>query len=417
MIVLNYFKGCVKKNSKYLPSTLLFALVMGVLLALIFSVMFSFGETETDNTENKAKLGVGIVGDMTDKYIAPGIEMVKNLDVSEDYLDIITFDDENQAIAALEKGKIVGYLYIPEDFLSSIRHGENEPAKYVSKNSPVDLGPVIVSDVLGTISNLVVESQSGIFAMETFYKENGIKGRGKALNLINLRYLNYVFSRDDFTKVTELGTTGDTTLGGYYICGLCILIVLLVGVLSANCVIKRDLSLPRLLSTKGCSAFFQTFCEILSFTMLSVCSLLLVIIALGIYNVNFGIPVDELTYLGVADFVVLFIKFLPAVLALSFMQYFLYELCSNVVSATLLQFIISISLAYISGCFYPKHFFPVALRDISSVLPVGFCFDYLREVLVDNDFTLKALGCLGFSLLFLILSSVVRNIKIRSRMV
>ena len=417
MIVLSYFRRCIKKNSKYLPSTLVFTLVLGFLLALFFSFMFSFGASDNIEKTDKEKLGVGIVGDMDDKYIAPGIEMVKNLDVSEDYLNIITFKSEADAVSSLEKGEIVGYLFIPEGFLSSIRHGENEPAKYISKNSPVDLGPVIVNDVLSTISNLVVESQSGIFAMETFYKENGIKGRGKALNAINMRYLTYVFSRDDFTKVTELGTTGDTTLGGYYICGLLVLIVLLVGVLSANCIVKRELSLPRILSTKGCSAFSQILCEILSFAMLSLIAVFLVIVALGVCNSFFEIPVDEFAYFSFSDFLLLFLKFVPMIVLVSSMQFFVYELCNNVVSATLLQFIVSISLAYVSGCFYPKHFFPLSLQHISSCLPVGFAFDYSRKAITFTADIMDVLCCFGFAALFLALSAFARSLKIRSRMV
>ena len=417
MKAFKYFKRSLKKNIRYLPTTLILTVILGFLLVLIFGFMFSFGETEKSNKTDNEKMGVGIVGDMDDKYIAPGIEMVKNLDVSEDYLDIITFDNEDEAVSALESGKIVGYMFIPENFLSSIRHGENTPAKYVSKNSPVDLGPIVVNDVLGTISNLVVESQSGIFAMENFYKENKIKGRGKALNAINLRYLGYVFSRDDFTRVIEIGETDGTTLGGYYICSLYVLIVLLVGVMCAGCLIKGNMSLPRLLSINGCRGFKQIVGEYVAFLVLPLSAVLLVCLFLGTFAGFKELGIDEFEYFEFVDYMLLFVKFVPMILVISSMQFFIYEFCTNIVSATLMQFVVSIGLAYVSGCFYPKNFFPEMLQNFSSKLPVGAGFDYSRNVLAVTDDINGAVLCFAYTAVFLVLAAVVRNIKIRSRMV
>ena len=107
---------------------------------------------------------------------------------------------------------------------------------------------------------------------------------------------------------------------------------------------------------------------------------------------------------------------LPSVFLICALQYLIYELCSDVVSGTLLQFVVSIGLAYISGCIYPVGFFPKSLQIASSYLPIGFSFEYMKKVLLGNWLVSDALCCLiyGFALVFV--SATIRKVKVRSRL-
>ena len=91
--------------------------------------------------------------------------------------------------------------------------------------------------------------------------------------------------------------------------------------------------------------------------------------------------VPELEGLTVVGCVLFIVKILPVVVMITFMQMMVYELISNRVAAVLMQFILTVVLGYLSGCFYPSYFFPEALQKISAVLPVGAGFAYVRRAM------------------------------------
>ena len=413
MIVFNYFKSCLKRNIRFLPAALVFSVILSVLLAVVFSTSFNVDE---EKIELPKRVGVGLVGDIENKRFQTGLGAVKLLDASKDYLDFITYENEDDAAKAIKKGEILGYLIVPDGFIKSVINGENTPATFVSKNSLVDLLPVIVNDVVGTVSNLVVESQVGIFAMENFYLDNELANRKKDLNEINLKYISFVISRNEMVEVTEVGSTGKVSIKGYYTCVILVLLVLLIGVMCASVCIKKNLSLPRLLATRGCGALSQTFSDFLAFVAIPLGALSVLGVVLLVFFRDKAMIVPELGAFYTSELVLLFVRAIPAFLLIGALQFFVYELCSDVISGTLLQFVVSLGLAYVSGCIYPVGFFPESVQVATKFMPVGASFEYLKKLLVQTADSTDLFAVLAYSFALVLLSALVRRIKIRSRL-
>ncbi len=412
MIVIKYLSLQLKRSAKLFAVVLIFSLLLSSLFAFLCVNIGGF-----ENEDNSmSKIPVGIVGDLNNKYLKIGLRMINSIDASNDYIELISFEKEEEAVKAVEDGKIIGYAYISKEFMQGVIHGNNSPIVYVAKDGTVDLSHALVNEVVSTIGHLLTGSQSGIFSIEKFFEEQlGINTTSKYDYTLSMRYAYNITDRDTFAEVTQLGSTGETSMSGYYFCSCFIILTMLIGVLCANHLIKKNTSLSKLLSTKRCFSAYQVLCDFLGYIIIPLVTFFAIFVFLGIFLSGKNVGIPEISGLQFVDYISFYVSMIPAILVICSMQFFIYELCSEIVSGALLQFLISVSLAYLSGCFYPASFFPEAVQKIISAFPVGVAFEYIKSILVFVKNNELALLCLAYTFFFVALSVLVRSLKIRSR--
>lgn len=124
-----------------------------------------------------------------------------------------------------------------------------------------------------------------------------------------------------------------------------------------------------------------------------------------------GADIGELRGVGAAQGIGFAIKILPVIFMITAMHMFLYELVVGQVSAILLQFLLSVSQAYLAGCFYPNYFFPETVRQFASFLPAGAAMKFIQNCMTGvSDINNILLICL-YSGLFIALAVVLRKIS------
>ena len=111
---------------------------------------------------------------------------------------------------------------------------------------------------------------------------------------------------------------------------------------------------------------------------------------------KFGYQIPELC--NRTQLLCFFGKLLPVIVLLAAFQLFLYELGQNLFSSIVLQFVGSIALCYISGCFYPINFLPEKMVRISRYLPTGVALRYLNASLLQEP--------IGYELLYIGIISI-----------
>ena len=120
------------------------------------------------------------------------------------------------------------------------------------------------------------------------------------------------------------------------------------------------------------------------------------VLGVGSYIVGAGVSLPGLLIADMKDVFAFIFKLIPVCMVVSAMQLLLYELTDNLLNAVVLQFVVTISLGYISGCFYPSYFFPESVQKLSALLPVGASMNYL------SDFFLAKAGVIFIPLLWCI---------------
>ena len=97
---------------------------------------------------------------------------------------------------------------------------------------------------------------------------------------------------------------------------------------------------------------------------------------------------------------------------ISTMQAFLYELVTNVVNGVLLQFVVAVSMAYISGCIYPLSFFPQVVQRVAAYSPAGVALRYMQRGMTSQSIWKELVLLVLYGMVFMGLQIIRRKSRI-----
>lgn len=391
----NYFLLQCKRIARFLPGALLAMLVLLGGLLTVFSVMV---RQDTQAPENQ-KFQVGLVGTAGDTMVQMGLAALKNFDSTQLSMEIVEMT-EPEARSALEKGTIGAYIVIPDNFVDEAMSGRILPLKFVSTTGAASVVSVFKEEVTQVISLLLLESQRGVYGMQGAMKAQDIGGRGKKMDALALTYVEYVLTRDRTYSLQELGISDDLGLEDYLLCGLLVLFLMLACLPFAPLMIRRDLSLERMLASRGCSALGQVLCELVCYCL----GLLAMVLAVaGLASVFTGDGLKQLELLPA----------LPVVLMVCTFSFLLYALSSDLIGGVLMQFFVTLALCFVSGCMYPVYFFPVGVQKMAGWLPTGAARSQLAACLTGEISTRTLLLLLGYTAVFALAAAAVRLHRVK----
>lgn len=366
----NYFILQLKRAAKIFPSLLLSSLLLLLSLSLLAYLIFFMDDSE----ERNQKITIGLVGEARDSYLGIGMGIMKNMDASRFSVAFAQMEEE-EARKKLRSGEIAGYVLVPEEFIEALGRGENIPLTYVSAAAGGALSDEIIREIADIISVTIMHSEKAIYAMQEYMLDHQSEGRlGEMTDRMNLRIIDMTLNRNRSYKAKIVEAFQKTPIAVYYFCGLLIFFLLIWGINASLLLLKKDAALYRLLNARGCNAFFQVSAEYGAFVILLFTLLLsLLLPVFGLYSA-FGDPRKWGFSIGMGSLILLL---LPVILLIAALHFSLYEWIEGLIPAVLFAFILSVGLAYISGCFYPIGFFPEAVQRLSAVLPTGAGMLYL----------------------------------------
>ena len=402
-----YFRSKLKSHIKSAPTVIAVSFATALAIAILaFALIKSVTESDTSG----ALIKIGVTGDLEQRYIDIAVDTMNNLDDSRFSVEFLTFDEEGAA-DALSSGSIVGYIIVPPGFTDGAARAEFIPVTFVTEGNEGALVEAIVGEFLGVAERVADETQRSTFGADRYMAEHGVpwEQRDPLTDGFALEYASIALKRNTTLDIKLVGERKLST-GEYYFSAFVLLFALLFGVGCASHVVRRDESLPRLLSSNRVGALRQTVSEtgaffIFSYVHVAVVALLggFVITASGVSSV-FG----DATFGKFAAFA---LGLAPAILMIASAQLFLYECARSVVPGVLLQFVAAITTAYVSGFFYPSSFFPITVRKIADNLPGGVAFTYAKGLLTSGSASCVP-WLLGYTALFLLAAAAVRRIRI-----
>lgn len=375
-----------KRIAKRLPGVLLAMLVLLGGLMGAFTLM-----TRSQGLgENNQKFQVALVGTAGDSFVKMGLAALKTFDSSSLSMEIVEME-EAQARAALEQGKIGAYIQVPENFTDEAMAGRILPLNFVSTLGAAGLVSVFKEEVTQVISLLVLQSQRGVFGMQSAMQDAQLGGRGKHMDALAMEMVEYILVRDRTYRLTELGIAGSLGLGDYLLCGLWVLFLLLSCLPFAPLMIRRDLALDRMLAARGRPLVWQAVWEF----VLYLGGILVLVLALGTVaqEVLHAFPLWAV---------------LPPALLAAALSFFLYALCDDLIGGLLLQFFTTLGLCFVSGCMYPVHFFPQSVQRLAAFLPTGAARDVLAGAMTGSGNDRALVLTLAYSLLLWALGVAIR---------
>ena len=371
----SYLAAQLKRDAALLPS------VLG-LAALLLAVLALFGfaaSSDRESDEAFQRIRIGVVGDLeNDSWLRLGFYALENLDSSRFSLSLEPVAEEASAVHGMRSGRLSAYVVIPDGFLDALAMGEETaPIRYVSTEGATSIGTLLAEELVGVISRLLSETENAIYGAQDFLLDHAPEIDAYAAGAeLTEEYFALVLDRDSLFSVETVGVSGGLGFAEYYLCAMTVLFLLLWGVACGPVCVRREGELRRMLRASGLGEGAQVAAEYLAYLALEFAGLLLLIAVCRAAVLLFP-AVTELTGLRAKDLLRdLARAFVPA-LMLGAGQLLLFELSSGTVSAMLLQFFAAVSMAYVSGCFYPSSFFPEILRRAGQWLPSGVAFAWI----------------------------------------
>jgi hypothetical protein len=399
-----YLRLQLKRSGRLLPAVLLVTLLLlagvSLLAALIFDLDAAGGQ--------KQRLNIGIVGDASDSYLNLGVYALQNLDSSRFSISFQRLELA-QAQAGLADGSLNAYIDIPDDFVASMGRGENQTLTYVTTDGTLGIGHAIADEVVGCVSDLLLESQNAIFGMQRYGLAHGVQtDLYQAGDRLCQRYLEAILARETLYQLDVVGVSGQLSLAGYTLCGLSVLFLLLWGIGGSPLFVGRDASLCRVLRAKGLGTWAQVAGEYLAWLALMLTSLACVGAVAALFLARSGFTLPEWEG-GAGHYALRFLlAMLPVAAMLSALQLLLYELVDGPIHSILLQFFSAVCLGYLSGCFYPIQFFPDCVQRLARFLPTGVGLAYLEGCLAGRQTLGAAAAVAAYLLIFLSGTVLVR---------
>lgn len=400
----NYFKLQFKRFFKHYPSVLAVVLLTVVAIGLTVAVSLA----GSSNEEKSTKVKIGIVGNTEDSMIQLAIEALKNMDSTRFSVDFAELD-EGDAKKALKNREISGYVKIPENFVRDVYYGRETSATYVTLNAPSSIGPMLINEITDVIKNILGEAQkstNGILDLSEKYK---IKDKWDRIEEIDFEYVQLLLSRNELYSETKTGTADSISFAGYYICSAIMLLLLLWGIACNGLFIKKNVAMARMLSVRGITATTQTIYRYLCFLIFTVITCIIFAVAFGFVTGKVNLGIKELSDTTVMSAILYVIKILPVIMMITLMQFFIYEAIDGIVDMIVMQFIVALGLAYISGCFYPNYFFPEAVQKVAAFTPAGVGLSYMRKTMLYDSAYAEFLIMLGYVFDFGVLSTLIHR--------
>ncbi len=396
----------IKRMLKFLPFVLIVTLVLMIgLSAALTGIIGIFS-----NKEEKQSVNIAVAGDTDNEYLKWGLSALQNLDETRFSINLLNMEEED-ARKALQSGEITAYVVFPEDFVQNALHGDVENVRFVTTNGINDIVTLLQNELTQIITRIMIYSEKGVYGLsDAIYENTEITNRWDYGVMLSIEYVDLIIHRSDVYKVQELGFSAGLNLQDYFICGITLLLLCLMGLPYAVLFVKKDHALRKLMLSRGHSNFSQLLCE---YTAHLAAMLLLTAFVLAALSFASGILENSLGDIISKDFTISFAKvLLPVLIMLSAFNILIFELADNMVSAVLLHFFSSLGLCYVAGCIYPIFTFPVIIQKISLFLPTGVAREHLASCFTGSSNPLYLAGIAVYSLVFFFVSLAVRTSKI-----
>lgn len=403
---MKYFKLSLKRTFKFFPFVLAVTLVLLIGIAVILTAFVQ----KFNNSEDKTPFQIALTGDTDDQYIRWGMAALKTLDETRYSIEIIVLE-EKEAKKQLSKADISAYIVIPEDFIENALRGDIKPLKYVTTAGSKGIVTMFKNEITHLITDMLINSEKGVYGINDALDENGYSDiSGKMMDKLNFEYVNLILHRNDLLSVEISGVSHGLTLVEYYICGIALLLLLMMGIPYAALHIKSDFSLNRLLISKGSSNFSQVLGEYTAHfvSVMVLCATIFAVCAAALKATGSALGSQVLTPATVLS---LAYKALPVIIMISAFNIMMFELSTQLISGMLLHFFSVLCLCYVSGCFFPIHTFPKAIQLISRFLPTGIAREYLESCITKSDVLPYFAGLLIYSLVFFTTALIFRHNK------
>src|SRR5574344_1013497 len=360
---LIYFKLEIKRTLKLIPSILLGAAALSIVIG---AVAFCASKIVYSTSLNDKK---NIVFVSKDKSNTTNL-IIKALKNSKSINSVCNINetDYDTALNITKRKEAIASVIVPKGFMHSLLVGTNYSIQIVFSPDP-SIYSLVLSELCKSAELTLRSAQSGIYTLYDCYDQaDELEHEPDANAEINMIYLSKAFARDNTYHENTVSATGNLDIKHYYIASGIMVVLLLL-----SCIFiirfKADSKILLALYRKyGISSTLQILSRVISvfITLILIFWPVSLIIS---YVTHKSITVDEIAVLTCNSFLICL--FVTSYIVL------MCTLFTNRNSALFMSFLSTIVFCFISGAFIPTILLPDIIQTAGNFLP----FKYLLKTI------------------------------------
>lgn len=371
------------------------------LILLLTGSYFLLYQLYTENRQENSRIQIGITADPEEPYLD---WMIQTIESMKDLKHSCHFEyvSEAEGMKRLQSGRYTALFLIPPDYIRSLIDGEEAILRIRFSQGQTTIADFLVKELGNAASQIMLDTQAGIYAMQDLYRENHWQNMSKDELSLNIRYLQKVLNRREiyrYEEVPAVGTTADRT-HYFTVAVLCFLTAL---GFTCTAVLHRE---PQVFLEKLNRSGLRYWQQVLAKeTAMILCfggiylflSILLAALSPrisgidGLLHQNTDSSLHAMFLTGSK-----LLAIIPVLLVICAYILWIYEISPNNMSSILLLFVSFICLAYLSGYFYPLSYLPDSIRQISVYLPTSVLLNYSYHILCGRGRWQDLLGVLAY---------------------
>ena len=416
-----YTRLRLKAVLKIFPSmcimTLLLCLALGGILYLQSARTLQLAEGDENAT-----VPIGIAGVNDSGTFSAAFPALLQLDSSRSEVTFKLYDTKQDAVKAIRKGEILAAIVIPDGVLGTLLAGGLDKMIVVVPASSAGLETLILRELSKSVSIILGSMNSASSTLSDYYKMSGTNDPDVIANAqtdLLLMSMQDMLHRNHMFKVKYIRAGNQLSIESFFLVSLVMLLILLIGVMCAGSFIRSDYSLAKLLNLRRLGPCRQIIAEYASLVALlaCLCALFLPLVGAALSRMPitfsaFGLTPDSFF----KGFLMFCLKAFPVILLAAAIDLFLYELSQTLITGVLLQFLVMIALAYLSGTFYTVQTMPEPLKAVQPFLPTGQALIYLQSTARGKmSVWMPLIWVLSWTALFLAGSMLLRRSKVAGK--
>ena len=386
-----------------LPGIILMIALVAILLS---AVLFALLNSDAYKSE-QMRYKLGLVGSTDNEMIDLGVHLLETEDDMQFVLELVQYEDEAEAKAALRSADISAYIVITDEFADAVDAMTNDAKlTYYATSGQKGISNVMMDEIALVATNIIVPSEKGICTLRDIMAREGYDKADTYMTVyeIFMAYVNTMMLRGEISTVTELGISDGLTTPQYYFVSLLLFFLLLMTMCFVAYFIGINHAQHKFFSSKGITALQQVLGEFIPLLTVNLIStvVVLVIANAAVKLVAIDIEISARLVAGILLSTVMFTS----------MGYILYETLVGVINKVLVTFLFYIAGAYASGYFYPKSILPNLLQRAGELIPTGAAFSYVGGVVADRNFGWPVIAMAVYTVAFIVISVLIRKRRI-----
>lgn len=400
-MLFEYFKLECKRILQLFPKILV---VNAVIIMLLIGAVAAYNSGMFTTKDKVSGMKVGMVfGENDRQFIEFGLYFLEHTDEIKYVCKFVEVSEE-KGRKMLEKEEIDALIIVPENYVTSVYYGEEEPLTLCFGTAQSGISSLLLGQLSDAISEYMMQAKAGVYAMQDMYDSWHLKYSSDADEL-TARFMMKIFDRKGMINVQTVSSTGTENPVIYYITAGFVLLLFMWGLNCGSVFGKNEEVMQQLLKRRGLSQSKQFLGKYGAVFILFFLNYLLIAHAFGVmavvfskYSVQIDIEsaakeikyIKQLVDIMMADGIGIFIKITPVLLLVSSFVICIYEAFNDGINGMLFIFLSVVIMAFLAGFFYPASYFPMWVQRAGKWLPTGIILEYITHCIMGD----KIINCL-----------------------